>query len=411
MAEEWSTTPEIIPLHTVDTEYSADSVEWCPIEDCEHVLVCGTYQLVDTENNDKELTTCAESDSDAPARSVTEIPRLGKLLQYSVLYQDGDTELKEVKNTEVAAILDMKWNQFKVQENIIFGVVNASGELCLQNLVEGILQPLDRVKIGEERLALSLDWSSGTFPSNDPSVVVSDSAGVITLLKLSNEKLESMLQWKAHDFEAWICAFDYWNSNVVYTGGDDCRLKSWDPRTNCSQPVLTSKRHSMGVCSIQSNAKREHYLATGSYDEHILLWDTRLMRSPLQDVHIGGGVWRLKWEPSEGELLLAACMHNGFHILNCKDLSAPQLVASYMEHSSLAYGADWCRSQWDIVQNSNTGLDTKETQELSETLGNVSVGQEAAPNADMNKKISHTLATCSFYDHSMHVWNWKNKLV
>jgi diphthamide biosynthesis protein 7 len=32
-------------LHQWDTEYSADAVEWCPIEGYRHVLICGTYQL------------------------------------------------------------------------------------------------------------------------------------------------------------------------------------------------------------------------------------------------------------------------------------------------------------------------------------------------------------------------------
>lgn len=32
-------------LQTVDTEFTADSVEWCPLEGCRHLLACGTYQL------------------------------------------------------------------------------------------------------------------------------------------------------------------------------------------------------------------------------------------------------------------------------------------------------------------------------------------------------------------------------
>lgn len=32
-------------LFSWNTGYSADSVEWCPIEDYRHIFVCGTYQL------------------------------------------------------------------------------------------------------------------------------------------------------------------------------------------------------------------------------------------------------------------------------------------------------------------------------------------------------------------------------
>lgn len=36
-----------------DTEYSADSVEWCPDEAHTDVFVCGTYQLVKSGEDDE----------------------------------------------------------------------------------------------------------------------------------------------------------------------------------------------------------------------------------------------------------------------------------------------------------------------------------------------------------------------
>ena len=34
----------------IETDYHADSVEWCPLEDLEHILACGLYQLNEKNN-------------------------------------------------------------------------------------------------------------------------------------------------------------------------------------------------------------------------------------------------------------------------------------------------------------------------------------------------------------------------
>ena len=55
---DYVTTSNTKQVQCVDTVYSADSVEWCPIDGFNHVLACGTYQLeaeAAAENNQDKV--------------------------------------------------------------------------------------------------------------------------------------------------------------------------------------------------------------------------------------------------------------------------------------------------------------------------------------------------------------------
>lgn len=184
--------------------------------------------------------------------------------------------------------------------------------------------------------------------------------------------------------------------------------------TNCSvaarpqgavAEATNRNTHGAGVCSISPSAVRPERIVTGSYDEKVRLWDARNLHQPIEEVSVehglavvalfrlilvdlggmhlppaslaaqlgcGGGVWRLKWHPEKEGILLAACMHAGFRVLELLPNSALQVAVEYIAHgvgsSALAYGVDW---------------------------------SYAGPTASNRLRA----ATASFYDKMLHVWD------
>lgn len=65
--------------------------------------------------------------------------------------------------------------------------------------------------------------STGAQPVH---IVSSDSKGQIHLLRVQGEgsRLQAVASWQAHGFEAWIAAFNYWQTQVVYSG----ELPGWE---------------------------------------------------------------------------------------------------------------------------------------------------------------------------------------
>lgn len=57
-----------------------------------------------------------------------------------------------------------------------------------------------------------------------------------------------------------------------------------------------------------------------SYDEQLYIWDRRNPKQPMSETCLGGGVWRIKWEPEDAKYILTATMYNGTHIVSCEDL-------------------------------------------------------------------------------------------
>ncbi|KAJ1730931.1 hypothetical protein LPJ72_004209 [Coemansia sp. Benny D160-2] len=365
-------------------EYPADSLEFFPFDENKKRLLIGTYKLI-------ESTDGTASPKDAQRR-------IGRIHVCDVVEEDEGlvVSIVERQRIETSAIFDIKWSYNRVSGKELVGVACASGEISVYQANNGnsssnsdgvdgmggagVLSHLctaqDAGDLENTTMCCSLDWSNRLVAENTPQIATSQSDGTVRILGFAESRVETLQRWQAHDLEAWITGFDYWNTSVVYSGGDDARLKAWDMRMDPALPILNSRHHSAGVCSIQSNFHRQHLLATGGYDETVCVWDTRSMRRPLAEHSVGGGVWRLKWHPQDPSLLLVAAMYNGFHVLKVdaaidSDQSVAatsiQQISSFMDHESIAYGADWC-------QTHDGG------------------------------KSGWLVGSCSFYDRSVHLW-------
>lgn len=173
---------EIETLHTFDTEYSADSVEWCQLEAHQDIFAVGTYQL-------------EEKDAAVSANNV----RKGRILLFNF---DGE-KLKEKQRIETDAILDQKWNCEELFTATSLGHVQRYKLSDDQELTL-----TDQIDVAAGNLALSIDICK------DSRILASDSKGKLSLVT----EMKVSRQWQAHSFEAWTCIFDRFNSDVVYSG-------------------------------------------------------------------------------------------------------------------------------------------------------------------------------------------------
>jgi diphthamide biosynthesis protein 7 len=170
-------------LHTFDTIYSADSVEFN-----DDVFAVGTYQL-------------EERDEDS-----SKTRRKGRI--YLFQFNSQNFTLDELQRIETEAILDQKW----YKKNTLI-TATSLGKIQFYNYSEKSLTNTSEVLLseGDENLALSID-----IDEKNERVAASDSQGKISLIDVVTKELVS--QWKAHEFEAWTCAFDRFNENIIYSG-------------------------------------------------------------------------------------------------------------------------------------------------------------------------------------------------
>lgn len=164
----------------------------------------------------------------------------------------------------------MKWLTNHESDPII-AVADAKGVINLYKMnKENLLEPFARHKITDDDddtkiLALSLDWNTRRCHQVHPKLAISCSNGNIYILDLRDSSLTLISKSSnLHSFEAWITAFDAWNDDVIYSGGDDCSMKVLDIRSpDVFALKANSKHHTAGVTSLLSDVYSEHHLYSG----------------------------------------------------------------------------------------------------------------------------------------------------
>ncbi|KAJ0106160.1 hypothetical protein Patl1_18065 [Pistacia atlantica] len=304
---------------------NADAVEFCPHDNYHRVLAASTYTL---------------QEGDKPSRT-------GSISLFNVNAEENNMELFYRRDT--AGIFDIKWSPVGGCVGPLLAQADADGYVKVYNLEYslddseaggGFLRDFNCEKISSS-MCLCLEWNPSAT-----SITVGLSDGSVSIISLEESKLEIQQDWKAHDFELWATSFDIHQPQLVYTGSDDCKFSCWDIRGSTSSTLAfqNSKTHKMGVCCIAKSPSDPNTVLTGSYDEHLRVWDVRSISKPVNEtsVCLRGGVWRIKHHPFVPGVVLTACMHNGFAVVDVKGEKA-EVIETYTKHDSLAYGADWHR--------------------------------------------------------------------
>ncbi len=405
------------------------------------------------DQDDLENNECTNLEEDVENENVTPATnsRNGALLLHMIPSSRNDPDEKPLQFGKCdhelhtsSGILDGKWYQRssihmstpEEKEGFLYATACASGAIELYNLqsceteetgtslssgwkLNLIASSQDCEDYGdvndEDGLALSLafDESMDLNSTLSTRIVSSYSKGKLALHKINispffntfaNDEerhpiIERPLSWDAHKLfgfpaEVWTTCFatnqNYATySDVVISGGDDCKMKLWDVRTLSSssnnRPIhcIGEEEFGAGVTAVTYHPFMEHIFCSGSYDEYIRLWDMRKMNSkePLCSLHVGGGVWRVKWHPTDNGRILVGAMHGGCRAVDVPVLRSQTCLSEnsdecdlkwhmtiekeFLEHKSMAYGADW-----------------------------------------IHRKDSHeAAASCSFYDRQAFIWS------
>lgn len=220
------------------------------------------------------LCACYELDEASSTRK-------GEIFTFHV--EDGDSSLRVIDSVRLeAGVLDCKYLGHTLYAALSTEKLNVytidAGNYSLS-------EPYS-VSKPDEGLFLSVSASTCSETKTNRVIGVSTQQGSVIVYNEGEDGLqEQFFASEAHKLAgeavpAWIVAIYPQSTNVLLTGGDDCKFRLWDTRSGES-PTATKSFHDAGVTTAQWHPVYEHVCAIGSYDESVSVWDIRSLRSPL----------------------------------------------------------------------------------------------------------------------------------
>ncbi|KAG2393429.1 hypothetical protein C9374_006960 [Naegleria lovaniensis] len=457
-------TNKMTTLDSFSTIESADCVETCPLNPS--IITCCTYQLVTntTTNTSTETSTNTTTHHQQQQHK-------GTIYHFKII-QSSHLELVQTLSSLPYGIFDMKYHPYYpllavCQTNRTLSIYHVKGKdyselefICDYSFHEsGMMTSVDWNDHRDDELLstqllltcgdsyghvhvlellnfssiMDTDMHTGHKALHSLSSSPLDSGNIQTAVSLSstcqldsnnhNVQLSHLYTFSnAHECECWTSAFHYFNSKLMYSGGDDSLFKLYDIH-NQKSIFKSMNMHASGICCIQHSPFKEFEFYTGSYDDTLKVWDCRMFSAsqmssscgsscgsnsshremrgfqPIHTFELGGGVWNIKPNVSSllrtsplrnnpSSLIATATMYNGFHVL---DISNQTIVAHYLpEDNLLSYGIDWCGSVLEMHHH-----DDDDTNLVDDHL---STNHIEFVRKDSNRLY---LATCTFYDGTL----------
>lgn len=273
-----------------------------------------------------------------------------------------------------SAILDLKISRY---QHHVVATAHSNGSISMTDLsTDGGCENASLTQVKTHQLFHSdiLILSLSFHPIEASLIGVSCSNGHVAIVSISASNTGIIWEAPTHSLEAWTVAFDD-SGRILYSGGDDNAVVALDANQRNTAAAIwkNSKTHGAGVTAVLPGALLPdtclgEYILTGSYDEYVRTFDLRSTTYPLQELRLGGGVWRLEPMPKYisteetrtiSELdagVLASCMHAGPRILGMGDSGSLKTVAGLTDaHKSMNYASAISRedSGWRRIVSSS----------------------------------------------------------